>query len=166
MTSDFDLKKKELVEKLGVHIEAVDHYAPLAARIVAYIILNGRKGTTFDQLVTNLCASKSTISTHLTHLQSLKKILYYTKTGDRKKYFVVNKDHLIQNIDNMINSWATQKVLHEEIKEFKDSFNKLETTDDESKFDLEFHTDFITFLNEATTSISILRTKLIEKHII
>ncbi|SFS34882.1 GbsR/MarR family transcriptional regulator [Lutibacter maritimus] len=164
MLKDFDLKKKELIEKLGVHIEANDHYAPLAARIVAFIILNGRKGATFEQLVTNLCASKSTVSTHLTHLQSLKKILYYTKTGDRKKYFVVNKDHLVQNMDNMIATWTSQKILHEEIKEFKDSYNQLETTDDESKFDLEFHTDFITFLNEATASISILRKKLIEKH--
>lgn len=166
MVKDFDLKKKELVEKLGVHLEEVDHFAPLAARIVAFIILNGRKGATFEQLVTNLCASKSTISTHLTHLQSLKKLSYFTKTGDRKKYFVVNKDRIVQNMDNMIDTWNSQKLLHEEIKEFKHSFNQLETTKKESKFDLEFHTDYITFLNEATASISILRKKLIEKHII
>ena len=166
MIKDFDLKRKELVEKLGVHLEEVDHFAPLAARIVAFIILNGKRGTTFDQLVDGLCASKSTISAHLTNLQSLKKLTYFTKTGDRKKYFIVNKDRIIQNIDDMIETWNSQKILHQEIKEFKDSFNQLETTEEDSQFDLGFHTDYITFLNEANASILALRKKLIEKHII
>ena len=166
MIKDFDLKRKELVEKLGVHLEEVDHFAPLAARIVAFIILNGKRGTTFDQLVDGLCPSKSTISAHLTNLQSLKKLTYFTKTGDRKKYFIVNKDRIIQNIDDMIETWNSQKILHEEIKEFKDSFNQLETTEEDSQFDLGFHTDYITFLNEANASISIIRKKLNKKIII
>lgn len=119
MKEDYNSKKCVLVEKLGVHLEEVDNFAPLAARIVALVILNGKKGTTFDQLVDNLCASKSTISTHLTHLQSLKKLSYFTKTGDRKKYFVVSRDRILQNIDDMITMWSTQKNLHEEIKEYK-----------------------------------------------
>ena len=61
-----------------------------AIPILSYIILTGKAGTTFEDLVTNLGASKSTISTHLNHLQDLKKIEYFTKTGDRKKYFVMN----------------------------------------------------------------------------
>ena len=44
-------------------------------------------------MVTILCASKSTISTHLNHLQDLNKIEYFTKTGDRKKYFIINKGY-------------------------------------------------------------------------
>ena len=67
-----------LVEKLGVHLEGRENLAPVAARIMAYIILTGKQGTTFDDLVTNLCASKSTISTHLNHLQDLKKLEYFT----------------------------------------------------------------------------------------
>lgn len=163
MKEDYNSKKCVLVEKLGVHLEEVDNFAPLAARIVALVILNGKKGTTFDQLVDNLCASKSTISTHLTHLQSLKKLSYFTKTGDRKKYFVVSRDRILQNIDDMITMWSTQKNLHEEIKEYKNECNLIATVEEE-KFDLGFHTDYITFLEEATASISVLRKKLIEQH--
>ena len=88
-------KKKELVEKLGVHFENVYHLAPVAARVLSYIVLNGRVGTSFDNLVTNIGASKSTISTHLNHLQGVKRIVYFTKPGERKKYFVVNEDSII-----------------------------------------------------------------------
>ena len=74
-------KKMALVEKLGVHIENKEKLAPVAARIISYIILTGKTGTTFEEMVTILCASKSTISTHLNHLQDLNKIEYFTKTG-------------------------------------------------------------------------------------
>jgi DNA-binding transcriptional regulator GbsR (MarR family) len=163
MENNLDLKKKELVERLGVHFEETDHFAPLAARIIAYIILSGKKGSTFDELVTNLCASKSTISTHLTNLQSLKRVGYYTKTGDRKKYYVVNRDRIIKNIDEMIAKWSTQKELHQEIKAYKKEMNNYAKTADNPNFGLEFHNDYITFLDEATKSILELRKKLIEK---
>ncbi|GAL00549.1 hypothetical protein JCM19314_2157 [Nonlabens ulvanivorans] len=80
-----------LVEKLGVHLENREQLAPVAARILSYIILTGKKGSTFEDLVTILCASKSTISTHLNHLQDLNKIQYFTKVGDRKKVFYHKK---------------------------------------------------------------------------
>lgn len=83
-------EKLRLVESLGVHFENKDHLAPVAARILSYAILTGKQGVTFEDLVSNLCASKSTISTHLNHLQDLKKLEYFTKPGDRKKYFIIN----------------------------------------------------------------------------
>ncbi|MGE5945065.1 MAG: GbsR/MarR family transcriptional regulator, partial [Flavobacteriales bacterium] len=124
-----------------------------------YIILTGKRGTTFEDLVTILCASKSTISTHLNHLQDLKKIVYFTKAGDRKKYFIMNSDNIIQNIDAMIETWSTQKQLHMEIKEYKEAMNS-KNNDETSKFDLEFHDNYIQFLDEATKSILKLKTKI------
>jgi len=153
-------QKQALIEKLGVFIESKEQLAPVAARILSYIILTGKTGTTFEDLVTKLCASKSTISTHLNHLQDLNKIVYFTKTGDRKKYFVVNQDTIIQSIDAMIENWSVQKELHIEIKEYKEHANS-SNTDETSKFDLSFHHNYIQFLNEATTSILELRTKII-----
>ena len=88
---NLEKRKLELVEKLGIFLEKKEQIAPVAARIFSFIILTGKQGTTFDDLVTNLCASKSTISTHLNHLQDLKKLEYFTKPGDRKKYFIVKK---------------------------------------------------------------------------
>lgn len=79
MEKELIVKKNQLVEKLGVNFEHSEQLAPVAARILAFIILTGKVGATFEDLVSNLCASKSTISTHLNHLQDLNKISYFTK---------------------------------------------------------------------------------------
>ncbi len=54
---DLEIKKKNLIEELGVHLEK-DNLAPLAARILATLILSGKIGVTFDELVCNLKAGK------------------------------------------------------------------------------------------------------------
>ncbi|WP_051605593.1 GbsR/MarR family transcriptional regulator [Sediminibacter sp. Hel_I_10] len=144
-------------------LEQKEQLAPVAARILSFIILTGKIGTTFEDLVSNLCASKSTISTHLNHLQDLKRINYFTKAGDRKKYFTINNDMIVQGIDEMMRSWETQKELHSEIKIYKEKANK-SVTDQGSKFDLEFHDNYIKFLEEATESISKLRSKITKTH--
>lgn len=153
-------EKMRLVEKLGVHLENREQLAPVAARIMAYVILTGKKGTTFEDMVTILCASKSTISTHLNHLQDLKKIVYFTKTGDRKKYFIINKDMIVQHIENMINEWQEVKELHFEIKDYKEKFNTKKAENESEKFELNFHSDYIKFLDEASESIQKLKLKL------
>lgn len=162
MREELKNKKWKLVEKLGVFIEDKDNLAPVAARIISYVILTGKQGTTFEDLVTNLCASKSTISTHLNHLQDLKKLSYYTKIGDRKKYFIINRDTMIQEISNMIDDWKEQKQLHLEIMDYKMVANKDLST--ENKFDFHYHESFIAFLNEAVTSISRLKETILEQN--
>lgn len=156
-------QKRALIEKLGVLLESKEQLAPVAARIMAYIILRGKSGSTFEDLVTDLCASKSTISTHLNHLQDLKKIVYYTKMGDRKKYFIVNKDTVFQGIDVMVASWVHEKELHLEIRDYKENANNTRNLDEESKFDLAIHDDYIQFLDEVTKSVLKLKEKIKEK---
>lgn len=155
-------EKQDLVERLGVFMEQKEQLAPVAARIISYVILTGRKGTTFEDLVRDLRASKSTISTHLNHLADLKRIVYFTKPGDRKKYYTMNDDSIIQSIDSLMDSWILHKELHQEVKVYKNKINSLSTEDD-SKFNLDFHDDYIQFLEEITKSVSKLRSKIIEK---
>lgn len=155
-------KKSKLVEKLGIAIENKDNLAPVAARILSFVILTGKQGTTFEDLVTNLCASKSTISTHLNHLQDLKKISYFTKTGDRKRYFVINRDTMVQDISKMIDDWEKQKQLHLEIIAYKTAANK--NLSNENKFDFHYHESFITFLNQAIKSISKLKETIVDSY--
>lgn len=162
MGSNICKEKQDLVERLGVFMEQNEQLAPLAARILSYIVLTGKTGTTFEDLVRDLCASKSTISTHLNHLADLKRIVYFTKTGDRKKYYTINEDSIIQSIDSMMESWMTQKQLHNEIKVYKKKIND-QNTERSSKFDLDFHVNFIKFLEEVTQSVSTLRSNIIEK---
>jgi DNA-binding transcriptional regulator GbsR (MarR family) len=154
-------EKMALVEKLGVHLEAREQLAPVAARILAYVILTGKRGATFEDMVSILCASKSTISTHLNHLQDLNKIVYFTKTGDRKKYFVINKDTIIQHVDRMISHWQEEREIHFEIKQYKEQQNTKKIENDEEKFDLNFHNVYMKFIEEASSSVKELREKLI-----
>ena len=155
-------QKKELVEKLGVHFENTYRLAPVAARILSYVVLNGKSGTTFDEIVTYLNASKSTISTHLNHLQGIKKIVYFTKPGDRKKYFIINEDSIILSIDEMLDSWARLRDLHVEIKTYKLSKHRAESEGKTINFDSEFHDNYIKFVDDVTQSISELKAKIIE----
>ena len=152
--------KMGLVEKLGVHLEDREQLAPVAARILAYVILTGKKGATFDDMVTILCASKSTISTHLNHLQDLQKIMYFTKTGDRKKYFTIKRDMVFQHIEEMIHKWNEERDIHLELKEYKETINATKIENESEKFDLTFHDDYIKFIDGATASVEELRLKL------
>ena len=72
--SDLEKEKTRLVEKLGVQFEQEYQLAPVAARIFATAIVTGKKGITFDQLVKDLNAGKSTVSCHLEHLQATNRI--------------------------------------------------------------------------------------------
>ncbi|MFV0539757.1 MAG: GbsR/MarR family transcriptional regulator [Aestuariibaculum sp.] len=152
--------KVNLVEKLGVHMEKRGQIAPVAARILAYVVLTGKKGTTFEDLVSNLCASKSTISTHLNHLQDLKRLNYFTKPGDRKKYFIINTETMIKDISDLIDEWKDEQELHIEIMNYKIEANK--TLEKDNKFDCHIHENFIEFHNEAIKSISKLKETIVE----
>lgn len=163
MNSEVCKEKQDLVERLGVFMEQKEQLAPVAARILSYIVLTGKLGTTFEDLVRILCASKSTISTHLNHLADLKRIVYFTKPGDRKKYYTINQDSIVQNIDTMMESWMTQKELHFEIREYKEKSNR-SNSDEASRFDLDFHDNYIKFLSEVTKSVATLKSKIIEKN--
>ncbi|WP_053991031.1 GbsR/MarR family transcriptional regulator [Mangrovimonas sp. TPBH4] len=162
MEADLLKEKQRLVEKLGVLIENNDKLAPVAARIVSYAILTGKSGLTFDDLVTDLCASKSTISTHLNHLLDLKKLTYFTKVGDRKKYYIVTSDSIFQHINGLIDMWSSIRDLHLEIKTYKENVNAV-SEEEQKKFDLEFHDNYITFLDEIIGAVTDLKHKIINK---
>lgn len=154
--------KNVLIEKLGVHIEHTESLAPVASRVLATLIITGQKGTTFEELVTDICASKSTISTHLTHLQAIKRVDYFTKQGDRKKYFVPTKCGLIERMEEMLENWKNEKQLHLDIMKYKSERNE-KAKNDSDTFDLEFHNDYLSFLENAESSISKLKDKLNKK---
>lgn len=149
---------------MGVHLEHKEQLAPLAARILANLVLKGKKGETFENLVADLNASKSTIFTHLTTLQASNRITYYTKPGDRKKYFILSPNALINSMDEIIENWKEEREIHLEITSYKQDINKKLSADSSEKFDLEFHYEYLNYLEQATALMKNLRTKLIENH--
>lgn len=157
-------RKEKLIEKMGVHLESREQLAPLAARILATLVLKGRKGETFENLVCELNASKSTIFTHLTTLQASHRITYYTKPGDRKKYFILSPNALIQSMDETIQNWKVDHEIHQEITNYKLNYNKEVAKDSDEEFDINFHTEYINYLEQATSLMENLRLKLIENH--
>jgi DNA-binding transcriptional regulator GbsR (MarR family) len=71
-------EKQELIEMFGIHFEHQYNIAPLAARILGFLIIDGCKsGLTFEELVSKLKASKSSISTNLNLLQKMNLILFH-----------------------------------------------------------------------------------------
>ena len=85
---NIDLEKEELIEMMAIHLQNQHTIPPLAGRIWASIIIDGKdQGLTFDYLEEKHQASKSSISTNLNLLLKLENIYFVTKEGDRKKYF-------------------------------------------------------------------------------
>ncbi|PHR87374.1 MAG: transcriptional regulator [Leeuwenhoekiella sp.] len=163
MATEIQKQREALVERLGVFVEQKDQIPPLAARIIATLILSGKKGCTFDDLVTSLQASKSTISTHLNSLQQAERITYFTVCGDRKKYFVTNPKSLLINLDERLKTWEREQQLHKEVMDYKKTYNELHSDREEQVFDLEFHLDYIEYLEQAQNSIKKIREKVTEK---
>jgi len=159
---EMDNRKKELVEKLGVKFEKLNKLSPVASRIFATLILTEKKGITFEELVEELNASKSTISTNLEHLQSLNKVSYITKPGDRKRYFIINPNLILNIIDEMIDKWNNEKSIHQAIIDYKEK-RQHNIEKEESQCDIEFNNNFLIFLNEATAAIQKLKLNVIKK---
>ena len=160
---DLEQQKTELIELLGVQLES-DNLAPLAARIFATLILTGKQGLTFEQLVCDLNASKSSVSSHLENLQTSQKVKYFTKPGDRKRYFIIHPNLMVNVIDEMTSKWETEKELHQKVLSYKKECNR-KATDKDLLFDLEFQQDFLTFLEEATSAIQKFKSKIQQKHL-
>lgn len=156
---ELETKKKKLVEKIGVQLEQLHQLAPVAARIFSTLILTGKEGVTFDSLVQDLNASKSTISTNLENLQNTGKITYFTKPGDRKRYFITNRDLIFNHINETVEKWAIEKDIHKEILDYKKNRNSMQPNK-EQHFDLDLNKNFLTFLDEATTAILKLKSNI------
>ncbi|RXG18060.1 DNA-binding transcriptional regulator GbsR (MarR family) [Leeuwenhoekiella aestuarii] len=162
-SEELNAEKQQLIERLGVHIEKKDNIPPLAARIVSTLILTGKKGYTFDEFVANLQASKSTISTHLNNLQHQKTITYYTVCGDRKKYFVMNPNHILIHMGETLDTWEKEKQLHVAIMKYKEQINHNNPENEDLHFDLEFHLEYLQYLEQASESLKKIREKLSAK---
>ncbi len=112
-------ERQEIIEMFGVHFEQLYNIPPLAARIIGTLIIDGCKtGLTFEELVEKMQASKSSISTNLNLLQKMDKISYFTKVGDRKKYFKAAP--LSQRLDNFLSLVNNEKILIEKVINYRE----------------------------------------------
>ncbi|MDT0649440.1 GbsR/MarR family transcriptional regulator [Autumnicola edwardsiae] len=116
-------EKRKLVEEIGLHFEKTHQLAPLAARIYAIMILSPKEGHTFDEIMSITEASKSSVSTQLNLLLQLKKVEYFTKSGDRKRYFRGNKMYLKNTLESYLVNISEEIKIVEKITTFNASYN-------------------------------------------
>ncbi len=89
--------KKQLIEEVGIVLETHVHLSPLAARIYATLTLSPKEGLNFIEIINITKASKSAISNSLNILLQLRFVEFYTKSGERKRYFKTSQ-FFINNI--------------------------------------------------------------------
>lgn len=117
-------EKKKLIEEVGLHFEKAKQMSPLAARIYAIMILSPYDGHTFGEILEMTCASKSSVSTQLNLLLQLKKVEYFTKSGDRKRYFRASKSYLINTLKEDLERVKEEIALINKITEFNSLYNQ------------------------------------------
>ncbi len=157
------LERQNLMEKIGVHIEKEEKLSPVASRIYASIILTCKAGITFEQLINEVGASKSTVCTHLNTLESINRIEYFTKPGDRKRYYIPTSNQFIKFINEKIANCETQYLLQKEILEYKKKYNKLSKELPEKQCNLQYHQNILIFLEESISSFKRLKKNLTSK---
>ncbi|APA00524.1 GbsR/MarR family transcriptional regulator [Flavobacterium commune] len=117
---DIKKEREEIIELYGNYFEKLYNISPLAARILGTLIIDGCKtGLTFESLVEKLSASKSSISTNLNLLLKMEKISYFTKTGDRKKYF--KPANLSERLGNIIKLIDSEMLIIDRLVEYREA---------------------------------------------
>ncbi len=117
-------KHKELIEKIGVYFELA--MPPAAARILALLIVSDQDSLVFEDIRSSLNLSKSATSNGINALLDSKRIEYYTKMGDRKRYFKWNPTSTINHFRSEIEKILGLNTLFEntiQLKRDKESYN-------------------------------------------
>jgi DNA-binding transcriptional regulator GbsR (MarR family) len=90
----------ELFESFSVHLEKSYNFPPLAAKVLAYMVLQSDKeGYTFEELLQVFKVSKSSLSTSINLLLSKNEIEYIHKIDSRKRYFRLNYNYVPEKLE-------------------------------------------------------------------
>ena len=125
-------EQMQLVEKYGIKLEESLKLSPLAARIYTILILSSDEGLTFDEIKTIIKASKSSISININVLLQLDYINFYTKTGDRKRYFKISKYSSLTTLEYYLQEINKEIELIKEINSYNKKYHLDKYTNDVS----------------------------------
>lgn len=117
-------KREDLIEEMGIHFERRQNLPPLAARIYTLLILCPKPGHSFDDIVELSKSSKSSVSTNLKLLLERGNIAYFTKSGDRKRYFKLSKNFLELNLKKHKEIISEELVIFKKIHSYNSQYNK------------------------------------------
>lgn len=117
--------RKELIEELGIHFENEYSLPPLAARIFASLVLTDEIGLTFEECLLKRGASKSSISTSINLLLQLGMIKYFTKAGDRKRYFKIadKNTFFIKKLEQALKKVQNESKMIQKVVAYNETYN-------------------------------------------
>lgn len=117
--------RKQLIEDMGIYFESQYNLPPLAARIYAHLILTEEDGITFEDCQIKRKASKSSISTSLNLLLKIGMITYFTKSGDRKRYFKTgDKDaFFLAKLEENLKKVERERKIVEKVESYIKEYN-------------------------------------------
>lgn len=131
-------KKNKLIEEVGALLQERANLSPLAARIYATLILSSNEGLSFDAIVKQMQASKSSVSSNLNVLLQLRYIAYYTKPGNRKRYFKTSEFYIKNTMEQQIYLIEKELKVVTKINDFNKNHNP-EKFKNEKSLGLLFH---------------------------
>lgn len=112
-----------LIEEIGMVIEERADLSPVAARIYATLILASDEGLTFEEITEVHQASKSSVSNNLKLLTKLKYVEYYTKPGERKRYFKAAKYYVKTAMETYNERFEKELEIVDKINRFNKKHN-------------------------------------------
>lgn len=121
---DIITEERNIIERYAPHIKRSHNLPPIAARILVALMIHGSKGLSFEQLVELIQASKSTISNNINTLINMERVTYYTKSGDRKRYFKLDVNIFKKHIDKVIKNNEVEIEMIDFMSAFKLEANK------------------------------------------
>lgn len=107
-------EQKELIEKAGVFYQKTG-LSPATARILGLLMIVDSGELTFEEICEALKLSKSAVSTALNSLLLMERIEFYTKPGDRKRYFFVDPLKKENDNDGILKKLSLSVDLYREI---------------------------------------------------
>ncbi|MEX2592895.1 MAG: MarR family transcriptional regulator [Anditalea sp.] len=133
-------KQSLQIERIGVTLEKSD-FPPLAARIMALLLVAEPPYCTFDEITDNLKSSKSSVSTSLNLLLRAGLVDYRTFPGDRKRYFQVNSKTWMEMIKRKVEQISPFRSILEELTQTRSAaypdFNQMLAEMDEFYAEME-----------------------------
>ena len=114
--------KKQYIETLGVQLEKMGR-TPMEGRVFATLLIANPPETSFDELVEFLQASKSAVSNALKKLQMEGSVKYITKSGDRKRYFIVDTANWQNQLKDSAKNFSAFNQFLLEINDYRSSLN-------------------------------------------
>ncbi|MET6990848.1 GbsR/MarR family transcriptional regulator [Sediminicola arcticus] len=125
-------EKRTLIEEVGLHLESSHKLTPLASRIYAIMILSSEEGFSFEEIMSITQASKSSVSTNISLLVQLNYVEFYTKSGDRKRYFRGTNNYLKLTLQEYLLAIEKELKLVKKINQFNKEHTPTKFVENES----------------------------------